>query len=90
MFHSVESLGAVTLDIQGDRLDATFLDENGATLDWFTIEHTAWTDLGQGLAGAGGVPVMCDTRTAAASPPNGRRPHTISYRMQPRAYRSVR
>ena len=48
MFHSVESLGAVTLDIQGDRLDATFLDENGAVQDWFTIQHTPWTDLGFG------------------------------------------
>ena len=37
MFVSYNVLGSVVLDIDGDRLDATFVDWNGAELDDFTI-----------------------------------------------------
>jgi hypothetical protein len=40
MFVSLNRLGSMVLDINGDRLDATFLRENGATNDFFTILKT--------------------------------------------------
>ena len=37
MFISLTSLGSMVLDVNGDRLDATFLDSSGARRDYFTI-----------------------------------------------------
>ncbi len=44
MYISLNNLGSVVVDIDGDRLDAKFLRESGATpqvADWFTITHGA-------------------------------------------------
>ena len=40
MFVSLNQLGSMVLDVQGDRLDAKFLRENGAVADSFTIVKT--------------------------------------------------
>ncbi|MBT8064024.1 MAG: DNRLRE domain-containing protein, partial [Gammaproteobacteria bacterium] len=40
MFVSLNSLGSMVLDVAGNRLDATFLDEAGAVRDTFTILKT--------------------------------------------------
>ncbi len=59
MFHSVLTLGSVVLDVDGNRLDATFVDSTGAVDDTFTLIQGAtqpWDDLGQGLAGTSGEP----------------------------------
>jgi hypothetical protein len=37
MVRSLNLLGSLVLDVDGDRLDATFIDENGAALDAFRI-----------------------------------------------------
>ena len=37
MFISLPRLGSLVLDVDGNRLDATFLSENGERLDYFTI-----------------------------------------------------
>ena len=37
MYESLNVLGSVVLDFDGNRLDATFLDERGAKRDYFTI-----------------------------------------------------
>jgi hypothetical protein len=37
MFYSVLSLGSLVLDVNGPKLDATFLDDRGVKLDYFTI-----------------------------------------------------
>jgi hypothetical protein len=42
MFVSLNNLGSLVLDIHGNRLDATFLRETGATNDTFTILKTNW------------------------------------------------
>lgn len=49
MHVSLRQLGSLVLDINGTRLDATFLRENGSTPDTFTI-------LKQGTAGSDGPP----------------------------------
>lgn len=36
---SLNALGSMVLDIHGQRLEARFLDETGAVLDWFTLEN---------------------------------------------------
>jgi hypothetical protein len=36
---SLNALGSLVLDIHGQRLEARFLDETGAVLDWFTLEN---------------------------------------------------
>ena len=36
-FISLKNLGALVLDINGDRLDATFIREDGSTPDTFTV-----------------------------------------------------
>lgn len=41
MFHSVPVLGSLVLDVEGARLDATFVDDNGQVEDWFTLEKPA-------------------------------------------------
>ena len=41
MFVSLNQLGSMVLDVQGDRLDATFLRETGVVADRFTIIKTA-------------------------------------------------
>ncbi|MHC5210493.1 MAG: purple acid phosphatase family protein [Planctomycetota bacterium] len=61
MVKAIETLGSVVLDVDDDRLDVTFLDDSGAVLDKFTILHSApvaWSDLGSGLAGTHGAPVL--------------------------------
>ncbi len=40
MYLSLDVLGSLVLDVQGPRLDATFLDAAGATRDSFTIQKT--------------------------------------------------
>jgi len=37
MFMSLQSLGSMVIDVSGNRLDATFLRENGSTPDYFTL-----------------------------------------------------
>jgi hypothetical protein len=37
MYQSLNVLGSLVLDFNGNRLDATFLDERGAKRDYFTI-----------------------------------------------------
>ena len=37
MFTSLDVLGSLVLDVDGNRLDVTFVDDNGATLDYFTL-----------------------------------------------------
>jgi acid phosphatase type 7 len=37
MFISLNSLGSMVLDVNGDRLDARFIDQTGATRDYFTV-----------------------------------------------------
>jgi hypothetical protein len=37
MFISLNSLGSMVLDVNGNRLDATFLDQAGVKRDYFTI-----------------------------------------------------
>ena len=40
MFVSLASLGSMILDVVGNRMDATFLDQTGTVRDTFTIEKT--------------------------------------------------
>ncbi len=37
MFFSIAALGSVVLDVNGNRLDATFLDSNGTIQDYYTL-----------------------------------------------------
>ena len=37
IFTSHSVLGSMILEVEGDRLDARFIDTSGAALDWFTI-----------------------------------------------------
>jgi hypothetical protein len=37
MVHSLDVLGSLVIDVDGDRLDARFLDDLGAVRDTFTI-----------------------------------------------------
>ena len=37
MFFSIRALGSVVLDVNGNRLDATFLDANGSVQDYYTL-----------------------------------------------------
>jgi hypothetical protein len=46
MFTSFNVLGSLVLDVDGDRLDARFLDSTGTVLDQFTL--TTWTDVSIG------------------------------------------
>ena len=40
MFFSTNLLGSMVLEINGDRLDARFIRETGAVIDWFTLLKT--------------------------------------------------
>jgi len=40
MYVSLNNLGSMVIDVDGDRLDATFLRENGVVADSFTIDKT--------------------------------------------------
>lgn len=44
MYKSLNVLGSLILDVEGDRLDGTFLDSTGVKQDWFTMIKT--TDAG--------------------------------------------
>ena len=55
MYISLNSLGSMILEVNGSRLDATFIDQAGVTRDYFTI-----------LKGAGGVPQTPGSLTATA------------------------
>ena len=63
MVTGAETLGSLVLDIDGNRLDATFLDSTGAVRDWFTLHKG-------GLARADvATPAPAPTTTTADDPP---------------------
>lgn len=53
MFTSLNQLGSLILDVDGNRIDAQFLNSNGAVTDWFTLEK-------------GPIVTLSSTDTAAA------------------------
>ncbi|MFN2378240.1 MAG: metallophosphoesterase [Candidatus Binatia bacterium] len=54
MYISLLRLGSMVLDINGDRLDAVFLDETGAERDWFTlVKNSPGATCGNGILEAG-------------------------------------
>ena len=62
MITSLNKLGSLVLDINGDELDATFIDHTGAALDSFTILK------GQPTSGAGRVPMASLARLSTGRP----------------------
>ncbi|MFT7463000.1 MAG: hypothetical protein ACI9EF_001342 [Pseudohongiellaceae bacterium] len=52
-------LGSLVIDVDDDELRVTFLDDSGAVFDDLLMRHyDAWNDLGNGLAGTTGVPLL--------------------------------
>jgi len=45
MYKSMKVLGSVVLDIDGTRLDATFLDDSGDVRDYYTVQKSGGTPL---------------------------------------------
>ncbi len=58
MFFAVSTLGSVILEVEGKRLDLQFLDGEGQVLDYFTLEHSPWSDERNALAGENGIPTL--------------------------------
>lgn len=85
MFVSMNVLGSMVLDVEGDRLDARFIDNTGATRDYFTITKgatvplaittssltngTVGTPYSQTLAATGGQSPYSWSLVAGALPP---------------------
>jgi hypothetical protein len=81
MFVSMAVLGSMVLDVNNDRLDARFIDNTGATRDYFTVRKGA-TPVTITTTTVPGATVVCPIRTLAAvggtTPyvePAGRQPH---------------
>ena len=88
MFSSLNQLGSMVLDIEGDRLEAKFLRENGQIDDYFTLRKGDWLGSPKPaleiVRSAGGVAIKWPTsqprygleRTHAVDPPGAWGPVT--------------
>ena len=73
MFIGVEELGSVVIDVDGGRLDSTFLDSTGLAVDWFTLLSSSYsgTYCVPKVSSAGCIPSIGSSGTPSVSPPLG-------------------
>jgi hypothetical protein len=72
MTYDDHMLGSLVIDVAGDVLTGTFVTELGTVDDTFTlVRHESWDDLGNGLAGASGVPLLEGDGPLVADKPVG-------------------
>jgi hypothetical protein len=79
MFHSVNHLGSLVLDIHSNRLDGTFIYDNGETNDYFTIIKQTNTPP---VAGNLSVNVMGDSSANLALNANDADGNTLAFQAQ--------
>jgi hypothetical protein len=60
MFHSERILGSLVIDVEDLRMDVTFIDDTGATVDYFTLLHES-SEFLRGDANASGVVDLLDS-----------------------------